>query len=178
MLPCVACRLPLFVALSCSSYTIAMSVPSRNAIRTCSQRDHAPYHINRPPAKSASKAHPTWRSLSGLPVQWSAFLSPSLQSFVYCTSPTGTHPRFFGRFSSVRCVGGLASVSVLSHLQDCANCGCGHCSRYEAMMAAIVPRRPGQALSFASKRSCTTLKSGPAGSDRERTCPSHAFRSQ
>lgn len=103
------------------------------------ERAYAPYHTHRRPAKSASKAHPTWRSLSGLSLQWSAFRhhcctwSSTVQHITgichwsWCPSPVSLQSN-----ASLK----SASCSV-HHVQSCVGRGCRHCSHFIVILASI-----------------------------------------
>lgn len=151
VLRCVAC------CLSCVWHFPSVPTPPQsqyrvgNAIKAFFEREYAPSHIKPPPAKSASKAHPTWRSLSGLPLQWSAVLSPLLQSFVNCTVP---HWRplplvvwsiLVCPFGSMMLLPACRLQTLQTPLRDCAKSGRGHCSHYEAILPSTPPQasRPG-----------------------------------
>jgi hypothetical protein len=143
VLRCVAC------CLSCVWHFPSVPTPPqsqyrvRNAIKVFFEREHAPSHIKPPPAKSASKAHPTWRSLSGLPLQWSAVLSPLLQSFVNCTAPHWK-PLSLVVWSILVCpfesMMLLPTCRLRTPLRDRAEGGRGHCFHYEAILPSIPPQ--------------------------------------
>ncbi|KAF1976946.1 hypothetical protein BU23DRAFT_15946 [Bimuria novae-zelandiae CBS 107.79] len=139
---CVAvCRLLLFVpvALSLSFYTMAESVrrrrsPGRQYIRTIS------YPLS---AGKISVESTSYVAVS----EWPARAAVRLFCHHHCNSSCQQHSTSpepalccVVESSVVRRSGRIANAWALDDLQECAESGCGHCSRFEVILASLPPQ--------------------------------------